>query len=283
MNCDECKEQVLELIDTERTDPDSVREVLARCPECRALFEELKTTLRLAAQLPLEEPSASVDDAVLGAVNAHTGAVAPLELRRFRPAPWAAAAVALLAVSVGVWSIPEPEAPMRQPELDSVAVVEAEDEREEAATPRLEPALEPRDTSAGATRSMAKKATRPAAAPSPRQSQPRREAARRADLDEEAASIAGDAALAVEAAYGPAVDRGASDEEELALPSACEALLARVGAKGGRASGEEALALGRCYRDAEDYARARHWLERAADDPKTRKRAKRVLKSLPVD
>jgi uncharacterized protein with PIN domain len=39
MNCDECKEQVFELIEREAVDRDGVREILARCPECRAAFD----------------------------------------------------------------------------------------------------------------------------------------------------------------------------------------------------------------------------------------------------
>ena len=132
MNCDECNEQVLELIERERTDPEGVREILERCPECCATFEALKRTLALTAELPLEEPSVAVDEAVMRAATAHANRVVSLERRRFRPIPWAAAAVALLAVSVGVWSIPTDDAPPERVATQSGAESAAANDADEA-------------------------------------------------------------------------------------------------------------------------------------------------------
>ena len=61
MNCDECIERVFELIEQEASDPARVRAILEQCPDCRALFEETKARLALAAELPLEDPPAALD------------------------------------------------------------------------------------------------------------------------------------------------------------------------------------------------------------------------------
>ena len=65
MNCEECKEQVFELIEREAVDPEGVRAILADCPDCRAEFEAMKAALALAGELPVEEPPADIDAAIL--------------------------------------------------------------------------------------------------------------------------------------------------------------------------------------------------------------------------
>ncbi len=132
MNCDECQEQVFELIEREAVDPEGVREVLARCPECRATFEEMKAALQSVAALPVEAPPASVDAAVLRAA-AERGARA--RTRSFLVPQWAAAAVALLAVGVGVWAIPT-DAP--EPSVDEAVAFEADDAAETQLAERSE-------------------------------------------------------------------------------------------------------------------------------------------------
>lgn len=105
MDCDECIERVFELIDEEASDPDNVRAILDRCPECRALFEATKANLALASNLPLDEPPAELDAAIR---RAAANKVAPA--RKSKPpwvpqAPhWAMAAVAVLAIGLGMWS-----------------------------------------------------------------------------------------------------------------------------------------------------------------------------------
>jgi hypothetical protein len=285
MNCDECKDRVLELIDRERSDPDAVREVLSQCPECRALFEETKATLQLAERLPLEEPPAAIDEAVLQAAREHASRVVPLARRRFRPVPWAAAAVALLAVGVGVWSIPKSGPPTSEPSSLEVASDTEVDRRDAAASPVQSVALkeekaEPRDSRVASAPTVAKKSARPAASSSEPSSALRTRAARRIEVEEEAMAGASEAAFADEAVAAPAPAGRANAKGQFALSSDCERRADAV-AKADEVSGEDALALGRCYRDAEDYAEARRWLKRAAADPKTRKRAKRLLRSLP--
>ena len=44
---------------------------------------------------------------------------------------------------------------------------------------------------------------------------------------------------------------------------------------------EEELAIGRCYQRLGDTAKARKWLERAAADPATKRRARKALQALP--
>lgn len=120
MSCEECKEQVFELIEREAIDPEGVQAILAECPDCREEFEALKASLALAGQLPIEEPPPAVDAAILqqaarrlesagsvpGGTSAKGGEVVPFRKRVLQTPPWAMAAIALLAVGVGVWSIP---------------------------------------------------------------------------------------------------------------------------------------------------------------------------------
>ncbi|MGB5695975.1 MAG: hypothetical protein WBM46_10010, partial [Polyangiales bacterium] len=71
MRCDECEEQVLDLIEREALDPEGVHEILARCPDCREAFDVLKVAIALSAQIPMEQPAASSDAAVLHAAAEH--------------------------------------------------------------------------------------------------------------------------------------------------------------------------------------------------------------------
>jgi len=116
MSCDECQEQIFELIEREAIDPEGVREILARCPDCRSAFEETKAALGLAALLPIEEPPAAIDAAILRAAASRRRGGIPLRKRFVQAPPWAVAAIALLAVGVGVLTIP------RGVQLESEAV-----------------------------------------------------------------------------------------------------------------------------------------------------------------
>jgi len=142
MNCDECKEQLFELIEREAVDPGGVRAILARCPDCRAAFDEMKAALAVAGQLPIEEPSAAADAAVVRAASERLPRVVPLRKRRLQPPPWAMAAIALLAVGVGVWSIPREvqlEGDVGSADLKSAAApVVAEQELDDVAAEALD-------------------------------------------------------------------------------------------------------------------------------------------------
>lgn len=296
MNCDQCKEQVLELIDRERTDPQAVHEILGRCPECRALFEETKATLELAATLPLDDPPRALDEAVLEAARAHATRVVPIERARFRPVPWAAAAVALLAVSVGVWSIPETtEGPAIEAEPESIAAVADNDAvvaevAEVGELAALEEALEPMEPAAPQVKTSAPKAARSAAVPPKKRRSEKQALAKRgarADEDSPRASeevgFAADQAAGAPAASAPARDVESDQKEAAPLSAKCKKRLVAVETGARETSGEDALFLGRCYRDAEDFDEARRWFERAAADPKTRARATRALDGLQTD
>ena len=140
MSCEECKEQVFELIEREAVDPEGVRAILADCPDCRAEFEAMKAALALAGALPVEEPPADIDAAILSLADRRLRSAAPEPLseaveqaklipfykRMVQVPPWAMAAVALLAVGVGVWSIPRTvqlESDADQPVLEAKETV----------------------------------------------------------------------------------------------------------------------------------------------------------------
>ena len=76
MTCDECLEQLFELIEREAEEPEVVREILARCPECRALFDEMKAALADVSRLPMEEPPSDIDELVLQAARERSTRVA---------------------------------------------------------------------------------------------------------------------------------------------------------------------------------------------------------------
>lgn len=259
MNCDECHEKVLELIEREQTDPEGVRDILERCPECRATFEELKSTLELTAELPLEEPSAAVDEAVMRAATAHANRVVSLERRRFRPIPWAAAAVALLAVSIGVWSIPTDDAPserLAKPSSAERAVAEEADEPRVSTEARAELATM-KDAADAMAAAEGRPTKRRAQKPSPRPT------ASRVAMNGEAPREA--------------------TEEARARDRDCAAEAAALEAEDREVTGEQALEVGRCFRDAGDVEQARRWFVRASADPKTRAPARRALRSLPQE
>lgn len=311
MKCDECKQQVFELIEREAVDPAGVREILERCPECAALFSEMKAGLETAAALPLETPPASVDAVILRAAAARKSKVVPIREKRSQPFPWAVAATALLAIGIGVWAIPRdaeegeltsPEAAMERARdgdegasadlaaEPSLAVAEAEEMAmaggEEpgsgaAATP---PAREPR-----AARS--KRAAKSAPARQVKE-QAGREVARAPAPQANAESTAGDAVADDSASFAkgaPAEAKLAMAEDETPDASAtCEQRAKKLerrkrDAKRGGDDAEDVLAIGRCYQAAGDAEKAREWLERAAEHPTTQARARDALRDLAPD
>ena len=127
MNCEECKEQVLELIERERIDPRGVRETLAKCPECKAEFDEIKAQLAVASQLPLEAPPEHLDVLILQAAEARSAGVAEARPETqprawFSRQPLAMAAVALLVVGIGVSTVSIVRGPDTEPLAEALVL-----------------------------------------------------------------------------------------------------------------------------------------------------------------
>lgn len=281
MSCDDCQDQIFELIEREAIDPDGVRAILEECPECRQLFDEMKDALALAANLPGEEPPASVDASLLRTAAARQPRRGAAEKRWLQAPPWAMAAVALLVVGIGVWVVPRAEETGRS-EPPAADLVQAE--LRPAPTEEHAPILETWASASGtvsAPVSLAEaevgaagqtKLARPA--PSVRAKQRAKPLADEGSSEEASAGpVAG--LLAEEA---PAASRRIASAE-------CAARIARVEERNldsadEEVEPEEALAIGRCYRAAGNARAARAWLQRAAAHPETQSRARRALRGL---
>lgn len=280
MNCDECKEQVLDLIEREAVDPDGVREILARCPDCRALFDEMQTALRSAAALPLEEPPAEIDAEIVRAARQRSAKAARPRRRWFQSPQWAVAAVALLAVGIGLWSIPRRE---------EVATDDASSVREEAAPEAEASASEAPSPGVTPPPVRAKRTERNKAGDSDRPAAAKAVAAAPARRDARQAATAGTIADTV--AFEEGETAPTTTKEQQSMSAECRKRLADLDARiekdeidaTASTSGEDALALGRCYQEAGDIAQARAWFERAASDPRTKRRAMRALRALPAN
>ena len=282
MNCEQCKEEVFELIEREAVDPAGVREILDRCPECRALFDDLKAALVAVDQLPLEDPPAHVDAEVLRAAAMRRARVAPPRKRRLQAPPWAMAAIALLAVGVGVWSIPrgtdfETEDALGTPVTETEQDIEAEQE----------PVGAPGELGRAASEKAEAKVQLERAEPvaeAPAKSMVARPERGQAKRKARSSRNAPEAASAE--AFGADVVAGREDRD--AAAEACRKTIAdfekRIRQDEDYAPDpEQQLALGRCYARLGDTKRARTWLERAATHPKTKTRAQSALKGLPAD
>ncbi len=317
MNCDECQDQVFELIEREASDPEGVRELLDRCPECQAAFVEMKRTLALVGQLPLEQPSSATDAAVLAAAAARLPDVVRLRKRRLQAPPWAMAAIALLAVGVGVWTIPSEVQLEGSP---SVAEQEVRDDKDTGAVTFAEEKIED-DEGEFARRSGG---AEPPATNAPKPAQPRPEALRKrkADTPARAASKRGasvaderESVRTAELARAPA-SLGAADsamgsaeefqssevaakasapskepqdrEQDEASDSPCGRNVAelerRIGADADYApSPREQLAIGRCYQSLGNVTAARTWFKRAATHRRTKAAAEQALRDLSLE
>ncbi len=331
MSCEECKSQIFELIEREAVDPEGVRAILADCPECRAEFEATKAALALAGELPLEEPPAHIDTAILSLADrrlsstaresvsgaAQPGKDLPFYKRMVRVPPWAMAAVALLAVGVGLWSIPrtvqlESDADQSAPEaLKSPLVAEAPDEERLAGAPSSKEAAvaavdDVADAAPLGTEESAKSAARTARRQAPRAKKrrdalarkpaPEAEAQKRELAPAAAPAFAAGQDVAQRSASGGAVAEDAAlasaelDETDAKRDETAEcrgevtAFEQRLRKDDGYApTPEKQLAIGRCYQRLGDTAQARAWLERAAADPATKRRARKALQALPVE
>ncbi len=323
MNCEQCKEAVFELIEREVVDPAGVKEILDRCPECRALFDEMKAALVAVDQLPLEEPPARVDADILRAALMRRTNVTRVGRRRFQAPPWAMAAIALLAVGVGVWAIPRDtelatEDALGTPVAESDEAIAAAPspasapaELEEAVGEKAEEAL--RLNQETQTAPLAKTAAKPSVARQQRARTKRKSApapARQVEAVEAApeegidvGAVAGMADMAESpAANGRAAgaastvvlaDESADREAKKELKeddddATCRKTVADFEKRRRRDTGfkpdaELELALGRCYAKLGDTKRARTWLKRAAAHPKTKIRAQTALEKLATD
>jgi len=278
MNCDECQEQVFELIERESVDPQAVHEVLDRCPECRALFDEMKAALAGVAGLPSEEPPTEIDVAILRAARDRVAKDSSRRRKWLQSTQWAVAAATILAVGIGVWAVPKGE----EIAMEEVAMGDASSEEGDAAEVEASPAA----------KSIA------ARGPEKRNAEPRTVA--RAEHEALAVRDARSPAREVfagAASQGPA--RLAADSaEDSSAPGAraepqaasreCARRLAKVErrAREGTAkpiAPEDALAIGRCYQAVGNVVEARRWLERAALHPKTKDRAARALSELQAE
>jgi len=323
MNCEQCKEEVFELIEREAVDPAGVREILDRCPDCRGLFDEMKAALVAVDQLPLENPPARVDADILRAAAMRRANITPIRKRRLQAPPWAMAAIALLAVGVGVWSIP------RSTELateDALVAPVAESDEGIVAEPRpagppaeLEETVSEKAEQAfqldqeKQTEPLAKTPAKPSVARRERARTNRRVAparARQAKAVEAAAEEGSDVGAVAgmqDMAEAPAVDARAPRAARAVAPSsesagqeaneetkeddadaACRKTTADFEKRRRRDADfkpdpEQELALGRCYAKLGDTKRARTWLELAAAHEKTKTRAQTALKKLPPD
>ncbi|NNE18503.1 MAG: hypothetical protein HKN10_08510 [Myxococcales bacterium] len=131
LEAEERTDQLFELVEREAFDPEGVEAFLAEHPEYRTEFEQMKASLALSAELPMEEPRASLDAAIFELADARvpsTGTaassssstngspatiqekpeqstVAHLPVGRPWGQPLAMAAVAMLVVGVGLATI----------------------------------------------------------------------------------------------------------------------------------------------------------------------------------
>ena len=282
MNCEQCKEEVFELIEREAVDPAGVREILDRCPDCRALFDGMKAALVAVDQLPLEDPPAHVDAEVLRAAAMRRARMAPLRKRRLQAPTWAMAAMALLAVGVGVWSIPRSTDFETE---DALGTPEVQLDHKERAEPLVEAPA--KSTVARRERGQAKRKAR--SSPDAPEAVPAEAfgANAVAGLDMPDGRASGPSAPGAARTTAPAVE--SSDEEARQdRDDAAEACRKTIADFEKRIRQDEdyapdpvqQLALGRCYAKLGDTKRARTWLERAATHPKTKTRALTALNEL---
>ncbi len=304
MRCDECEEQVLDLIEREALDPEGVHEILARCPDCREAFDVLKVAIALSAQIPMEQPAASSDAAVLHAAAEHARGTVRRRRRRQAP-PWAMAAIALLAVGVGVWAIP------RSVQLEGDAAPSAGSGPGEAITAEQIRAAEPKPEEAkpddAAARSELAASGEALGAPSAKRAVARAKTARsepvpanrqlRAPEDEAkalqsaeapasppAADMAAGAPTAVMSTEAERAGGLAEDRDDQAK-AACRRKVRQIERRARETPSdapepEELLAIGKCYQALGNGPEARKWLTRATTYRETSARAREALREL---
>jgi len=303
VDCNECEEQVLDLIEREALDPEGVRATLAKCPECRAKFDELKAMLAVTQQLPLEAPPDHLDVLILQAAEARTGGDAPASPRtRSWGQPLAMAAVALLVVGIGISTVSivkhhGQEQIAEAPAADEVvappadleeALGDGEPERIELAKATTDQPKTPADDSdtLGAARQV--RATRARA--------PKKKEARGAAGPRASTSFAAEGDLQrVASAQDEAGEQLPEERDAAPEPNQIDATTKAQRQCASRISAfekqtksddeyeptaEESLDAGLCYQLLGKRAAARYWLKRAAEDPSTKARAEDALEKL---
>jgi len=272
MNCEECQEQIFELIEREAVDPDGVREILMRCPDCRAAFDEMKAALAAAEQLPIEEPSVALDAAIVRAAAARTRQPVPSRKKRLQPPLWAAAALVLLAVGVGMWVIPRAAPP-----------------EGEAAPAEMK---RPEYTMAAERMAPKRKALPQGAAPAKRRPRSHAEGAARAAQTVQAPASRGAADLAAGAVAAsppaeaqPTASRALKEVPADGLVARCKRKVAGIERRTRMdeeyvPKPEEELAIGQCYQALGKVDEARRWLRLAATHRETKARAEEALRDL---
>ena len=309
MSCEECRDQVFELLEREAQDPEGVGEILSRCPDCRAEFESLKAALSQVEAMPLALPSSGVDDAVRVAARARVGA-APSDggarrrresrrpaSRRPQPLPWAIAATAFLAVGIGVatssrW-LPPGAAPRNAPNSEMTSdstrgLSHSLNDAEKEAPAPVAPPLEGRSGGADLAETDLPKtpsAARLEAGRVTEQKAAARRQARPAPRFDRIDAVPM-ATVAREEALDQAVAKSVAkpDKDARAIESCRKRIAAfeqrlRQDPERKTPAGEQ-LRAGVCYRDLGRLDQARRWLDRATRDPETRRRAEEALRTL---
>lgn len=311
MNCEQCQDEVFELIEREAHDPAGVRAILDRCPECRALFDEMKATLNAVGELPLDDPPAHVDAKVLVAAADRRAKVTTIRKSRLQAPPWAMAAIAVLAVGVGVWSIPRGEDSGTETALGAtVAESEADVMAGQAPVSAPEPQLDQKKqiaptAEAPAKSSLARRERAISAPKAPKARKTRTAPAARAKVAERVSDevFAADGVAASDMPSAPAAGAGAgartakpaglaaaSLEEETKedrddVDETCRETVAAFEKRRRKdetytPDPEHQLTLGRCYAKRGNTKQARTWLHRAATHDETKSRAQAALQKL---
>ena len=317
MDCEECQEQVLALIEREAEDPTGVHAILDACPECRARFDELKTLLETSANLGTEEPAPSIDAAVLRLADRRASSQrAPesvdeptfleYDTRRSQRLPWAIAAVALLGIGFGYlqssnWGREGDPLAMQTDQDAAVESSPADDEprQDEAldmiadAVPAAAPAEE-RQARAGSTAHREPRApkTQQPARPKGDRKREKKSAVGGAEIasvymrseETEASTVQADAAPAFGSARTEAGSAAFADEDTSDVED-CRAVIDDFETRRGASpsdepSPEDALRAGVCYQQKGQRRKARRWLELAAASPNTADRARAALERL---
>lgn len=222
---------------------------------------------------------------------------------RLQPPPWAMAAIAMLAVGIGVWTIPRQvqfegdAAPADTKYAEDVLMAEEmlgdEDEAREGRVAEAELASE--ETAPLATLERADSKSK-RGAPEPAHSKRRS----RSSVNEPRAARVAQAPASLPAADVAAAGAGESQSNEMAakasapskqergaeeMTATCQRKIDELerrtrADKEYAPSPEEKLAIGKCYQALDKVAEARRWLERAAAHRKTKAAAEKALREL---
>ena len=218
--------------------------------------------------------------------------------RRLQPPPWAMAAIAVLAVGVGVWSIPRAvqfEGDAAPTDMKSAeAPVVAEQEPEEVAEALDDSGahaevgvLESERTGhLGAAPRAEARAKKASSKPVPAKRRSRLAAEKKEDAQAPASLPAAD--MAAGAAPEAFAARKQQQDDSDGATADCQRKIDDIehrtrANKDYAPKPEEQLAIGKCYQMFDNVAEARKWLQRAAAHRKTKARAEDALRELPQE